>query len=155
MELLTAGMAARPALSQIARRASSLLTSADTTYVVVAAPRESVQHDVDFFCDELTAIAHPPAWLLLNRAVEARPAWTQRLATYPRASESLHHAARVADAELAAQTRRTSDVRRAVAARRPDLRQVSIAKLDASNPVEVVRAAADTLDIMLGTWRAG
>jgi anion-transporting ArsA/GET3 family ATPase len=156
MELLTAGMSARPALAQIAQRASGLLTGADTTYVVVAAPREGVQHDVDFFCDELTAIAHPPAWLLLNRAAETQPAWAQRLAGCASASESLRHAARVADQELAAQARRTSELRRAVATRRPNLQQIAIAKLDASDPVEVARAAADTLDLMLrtGPWAA-
>lgn len=154
MELMTAGMAARPALSRIARRASSLLHGIATTYVVVAAPREGAEHDVDFFCDELTALAHPPAWLLLNRALEAQPAWTQRLVSCPRASESLRHAARIAAGELGAQARRTSEVRRAVAARRPGLRQLSIAQLDASDPVEVARAAADTLDAMLNVWRA-
>ncbi len=149
MELLAAGMAAVPALSQVARRAASLLTSAHTTYVVVAAPREGAQQDVNFFCDALGAIAHRPAWLLLNRAVEKRPTWTQRVATSPSASESLRHAAKVADRELAAQARRTSELHSAVAARHPDLRQICVAKLDASDPVEVVRAAADTLDIML------
>jgi anion-transporting ArsA/GET3 family ATPase len=154
MELVTAGMAARPALSRIAHRAACLLLGVDTTYVVVAAPREGVEHDVDFFCDELTAIAHPPAWLLLNRALETQPAWTQRLATCKTASESLRYAAGVASEELAGQARRTSEVRRAVAARRPDLRQLAIAKLDASDPAEVARAAADTLDAMLDEWRA-
>jgi anion-transporting ArsA/GET3 family ATPase len=154
MELVTAGMAARPALSRIARRATSLLHGVDTTYVVVAAPREGVEHDVDFFCDELTALAHPPAWLLLNRALDTQPAWTQRLATCASASESLRHASRVAGEELAAEARRTREVRHALAARRPDLRQLSIAKLDASDPVQVVRAAADTLDAVLDAWRA-
>lgn len=149
MELVMAGMAARPALSRIARRAASLLTGVDTTYVVVAAPRDGAQHDVDFFCEELTALAHGPAWLLLNRALQTAPTWAQRLTTCPGASESLRHVARVAHEELAAQARRTSEVRRAVAARRPDLKQLSIAKLDASDPVEVARAAADTLDAML------
>lgn len=154
MELVTAGMAARPALSRIARRAASLLHGVDTTYIVVAAPREGAEHDVDFFCDELSALAHPPAWLLLNRAVETQPAWTQRLASCPTAGQSVRHAARIASEELGAQVRRTSEVRRAVATRRPALRQLSIAKLDASDPVAVARAAADTLDAMLDAWRA-
>jgi anion-transporting ArsA/GET3 family ATPase len=153
MQLVAAGMAARPTLSRIARRAASLLTSMDATYVLVAAPRDGVEHDVEFFFEGLTELAHRPAWLLLNRALETPPSWTQRVATCPGASPSLRHAARIADAELTAQARRTSEVRRSVAARRPDLKQLFIAKLDASDPVEVARAAADTLDVMLDGWR--
>jgi anion-transporting ArsA/GET3 family ATPase len=150
MELVAAAVAAVPELSDLSQRAAQLLTSVDTTYVVVAAPREGVEHDVDFFCDELTAIAHRPAWLLINRAVEARPAWTQRLTSCAGVSDSLRHAAGVADQELSAQARRTLEVRRAVASRRPDLQQIVIAKLDASDPVEVARTAAGALDVMLG-----
>jgi anion-transporting ArsA/GET3 family ATPase len=149
MQLLAAGMQARPELSRICRRAGELLTGAQTSYVLVAAPRDCADADIGFFHDELSAIAARPTWLVLNRAVDALPDWPDRLSMHPCAAASLRSAARVAALELGVQARQTRETRAALLARFPRLSHVSVPKLDAAQPAKVVHAAAAVLDSLL------
>jgi anion-transporting ArsA/GET3 family ATPase len=146
MELVLAGMQARPALSRIAHRAAELLTGASTTYLVAAAPREGAARDVAFFHDELASLVRAPTWLVLNRTVEALPGWMSQLANHPRASESLRRAADMAASELGTRARQTRELAVELASSFPGSRQLSVPKLNASQPASVVQAASSVLD---------
>jgi anion-transporting ArsA/GET3 family ATPase len=149
MQLLAAGMQARPELSQICQRACELLSGAQTSYVLVAAPRDGADADIAFFHDELSALAPRPTWLVLNRTVDALPEWADRLSMHPYAAASLRSAARLAARELGVQARQTRETRAALIARFPRLGHVSVPKLDAAQPSAVVHAAAAAFDSLL------
>jgi len=145
MELLTALMDTRPALSRMATSARELLAGDSTTFLVVASPREGALADVTFFYEGLSSIAHGPRAVVLNRDVDVLPAWTEHLSLHPLASERLRSVARLAGSELSAAARQSRETRRALAARYPALQIARIARMDASVPEAVVQAAAGAL----------
>jgi anion-transporting ArsA/GET3 family ATPase len=154
MELLIAGIDCRPELSRIAAAAHELLCSLATTYVLVAAPGNDTMRDVAYFQAQLDASAHPPAWLVLNHALDRMPAWPAQVATHPDASEPLRYAARIAAQELAARAKQSRDVRTELAARMPHVSVVTVPRLDATAPAAVVSEAANALTPLTSSARA-
>lgn len=159
MELVSAGMDARPALLVIAKAARELLTGERTTYVFVAAPRSGAVDDVAFFHEELHALTQRPSLcLVLNRCLEQRPTWSARLSGHRLAAQCLRDAARLAEDEFAALVQQTRQTRQALVARFPHVLLACVPRLDASSPRAVAEAAAAVLarviDVSGGARRA-
>lgn len=145
----------RPRFVELTEQTSDLLLGTKTHYVIVAAPTASAQADADYLIHQLAELHIEPNALILNTAISPDYAFRDVLAAAPETTESMHEVLRGLEAECQSRAWAVTAVADALMREHPQLMQLRLPFIEATEPREIVEALTEALNGQLEPFTAG
>ncbi len=150
-ELFSAMSMVRERFVDLSRRASSLLLSKETRYLLVTAPTGASTENALYLHRRLRKLKLRPVALLINQALDLPPPWQPLLEQGDLLAPALADVLHLLEAERDQRARAADRARAELRQHLGRLEQICLPHVHTSQPREVVLALADTLEAHLAT----